>query len=166
MSYSITIGEARISAPEPSEADEGRQPSVRAIGATHPEAPTFPGDDMTGNGNARHPGYSAWAEFTRAVGLHDFFFDESVGVMRSHPGAAMLTQTHHARVLGALLRYRERRPDARPGWREPMDGASPFDGPWKPETEGLDPDLARLVWLEWWVRWALDNCTVPVIANT
>ena len=24
----------------------------------------------------------------------------------------------------------------------------------------------RLVWLEWWVRWALDNCTIPVIANT
>lgn len=26
--------------------------------------------------------------------------------------------------------------------------------------------LDRLVWLRWWMRWALDNCKVPVIANS
>lgn len=27
-------------------------------------------------------------------------------------------------------------------------------------------DLDRLVWLRWWMRWALDHCKVPVIANS
>jgi hypothetical protein len=31
--------------------------------------------------------------------------------------------------------------------------------------DGQDFHGARLVWLEWWVRWALDNCKVPVIYN-
>ena len=166
MGYDIKIGEARVVAPEPSKADEGCTPRIGAVGATHPEAPTFPGDGMTGNSNDRSSAYSSWSNFVRAVGLNDLFFGKEAGLMREHPGAAMLTETHHARILGALVADRASRPDARPGWREPMDGARPFEGPWKPETEGLDPDIARLVWLEWWVRWALDNCTIPVIANT
>ena len=27
----------------------------------------------------------------------------------------------------------------------------------------LDDTLQRLIWFDWWVRWALDNCTEPVI---
>jgi hypothetical protein len=25
--------------------------------------------------------------------------------------------------------------------------------------------LARLIWLDWWMRWALENCETPAIEN-
>ena len=149
MGYDITIGEARMQFPEASEAEEGVEPRIIAARTTHPDAPVFEGDGLTGNGNDRHPSYSGWSNFCGAAGLSDFFFDKSVGLMREHPGVAMLTQTHHARVLGALIGYRERNPGAVPGFGGSGDGT-----------------LARLVWLEWWVRWALANCKVPAMRNT
>lgn len=176
MSYSITIGEAFLLPPDESEAAEWPHISVGARGATHPDAPTFPGDDMTGNSSSRHPSYTAWAEFCREVGLYRMFYGveahetrnrgRNSGLMSAHPGAALLTRAHHAEIVAALDRYRTEHPDARPGWAECVEDGHWLNGPWKPETDGLDGNLARLVWLEWWVRWALDNCRVPTLRNT
>lgn len=175
MGYDITIGEAFISPPDADEAAEWPHISINARDAAHPDAPTFPGDGMTGKGNSRHPSYSAWAEFCRGVGLHRLFYGReahephssarNAGLMSAHPGAVLLTRAHHAQIAAALDRYRSEHPDARPGWAEPVEGGDPFRGPWKPETEGLDGNLARLIWLEWWVRWALDHCKVPTLWN-
>lgn len=175
MGYSITIGEAVLSPPDAGDADECPAISVRAEGAAHPDAPVFPGDAATDNTSSRHPSYTAWAEFCEHAGLHRLFYGcdrgssrdarDGSGLFHHHPGAALLTRKHHAQIAAALDRYRTQQPDARPGWVEHVEGGNPFHGPWKPETEGLDPNLARLLWLEWWVRWALDNCKVPTIYN-
>ena len=173
MGYSITIGEGYVVAADAADIDRHyASPEVRvcARGTTHPSAPTCPGDELTANSNYRAPSYTGWTDFTKATGLHDLFYGpedgRGPGLMSAHPGCARLTRAHHARIAAALDRYRSEHPDARPGWREQVEGGHWHNGPWKPETEGLDGNLARLIWLEWWVRWALDNCAMPVIYNS
>lgn len=176
MGYNITIGTAFINPPDESEAAEWPHIGVRVEGTSHPDAPTFPGDGMTGNGSTRSPSYSAWAAFCRNVGLHRLFYGReahephepgrNAGLMSEHPGAVLLTKAHHAEIAAALDRYRTTHPGARPGWPVPAEGGNDFDGPYTPETINLDGDLARLIWLEWWVRWALDSCAIPALRNT
>ena len=140
MGYDIKIGEACVVAPAGAgEADEGVPPRIWAVGATHPEAPA---PDIGHPHNGIAPSYGGWSGFADAVGLRDLFFDEKTGLMRDHPGAAVLTRKHHARIHAELV--------------DIVDGVNSVG----------DDHRQRLVWLEWWVRWALDNCTIPVIANT
>ena len=40
------------------------------------------------------------------------------------------------------------------------------DGTWGAPDEGkYDYQLARLLWLEWWVEWAIENAGRPAIEN-
>lgn len=169
MGYSLTIGEAEMRVPS---AEEVRKrwcsPHIRVIAkeAVSADAPTFPGDGLTSNSSSRSPSYSGWHDFCRETGLTELFYSEESGLLREHPGCVVLTSDHLTEIATALDRYRTMRPGARPGWREPIDGGDWYRGPFKPETEGLDGNLARLIWLEWWTRWALANCKVPALWNT
>lgn len=167
MGYNITIGEAVIETPDLEYADEcGYDITVSARGECHDGAPNFSGDSMTGRSNGRSPGYSAWTDFCRSAGIYDLFYNKDGGLMRKHPGTAFLAPKHGVAIGAALDKYRTLHPDAKPGWPEPVEGGHWHLGPWKPETEGLDGTLARLIWLDYWVQWALKNCTVPVLRNT
>lgn len=146
MGYSIYIGEAVIK-----DDDDHVWLGVKQI--EHPEAPFFPNDSMTGRTNGRHPSYGGWAEFTRETGLYDLFFDKENGLMAEHPGVAKLLPKHHARVKTAL-EFRQVVSKGAPGF-PPMG-----------KTDGSDPMLARLIWLEWWMRWALANCKCPALENS
>jgi hypothetical protein len=140
MSYSIYIGEE---AP-----DEDDPDATRVYRVESPDAPEFEGDRMTGKGNHRHARYSQWTDFTREAGLYDLFFDKQCGLMREHPDTQRLTVKHLREVERALDDWRRHHPRARPGW-----GAK------------QDPILARLVWLQFWVKWTLGNCKRPAIHN-
>lgn len=154
MSYDIYIGEAQID-----DDRDGYEMRIVVKAFDHPEAPSFPNDELTGKGNHRHPGYSAWSDFTKDAGLHDLFFEEDTGLMSRHPGAFRLTNEHHQQVAAALDKWTTEHPDTTPGF---MD----YDYR-KHETIGPSYDYmkARLVWLEWWMRWALANCETPTIYN-
>lgn len=174
MSYDIYIGEARLDVPGPEDTD-GNEIVCDVASFTHPEAPAFPGDDMTGHSNGRHPGYSQWTHFCEEVGLHDLFFGarrdkttgrsaRDVGLMTKHPGCYLLRQSDLDEV-----RLARRRWEARP-WRatERIAGWDP-NSTWTTPAESMDQrydnHLARLLWLEWWITWALANCKVPAIYN-
>lgn len=166
MSYDIYIGEAEIDVPDE---DDGNELTVRVRGIAHDDAPSFPGDEMTGNGNSRHPGYSQWADFCRAVGLHDLFFDKTgdvPGLMVEHPGCVVLRRSHGDAIHKSLAAWRTQCAGKVAGW----DPNADFMGKAKPGTtlapEGhYDGNLARLVWLDWWVRWALAECKTPALYN-
>ena len=193
MSYDIYIGEAALDLPDP---DEHNHLAVEVRGASHPDAPVFPGDSMTGNGNGRHPGYSQWTDFTRTAGICDLFFDKEEGLMREHPGCCLLRQRDLDRVRFALDQWRSKHQGTVPGFgdREHYDQEIARIGAWldsgagdaEPERKAcvaetlaerkrdaaalppsgtFDPVLARLIWLEWWMAWALKNCTTPAIHN-
>jgi hypothetical protein len=171
MGYTITIGNAvpRV----PTNLDEDIEPDWTVEGATHPEAPSFPGDGMTGKGSDRSPSYGGWAEFLDAAGLRDLFFGargdggnwtRDVSLMRKHPGVALLRPSDLLEIRHARIQW-----EAKP-WpaEERIAGWDP-DLKWS-DTREPDPKydgvLARLIWLEWWVEWALANCKLPAVGNT
>ena len=154
MGYSFTIGNARP------EHDKGDFPYLSARwvvdGVTHPDAPVFPNDEMTGNGNSRHPSYTVWSDFCRAVGLYEFFYDAYGHLRAGHPGCIRLTKADADLISAALARYRQKAA-LPPGFEEVWR----YDSPAR-----YDYLLARLIWLDWWVRWAVENCETPAIQNT
>lgn len=193
MSYDIYIGEAVLVAPDP---EEHNRMSVKVRGVSQPDAPTFPEDGMTGNGNSRHPGYSQWTDFTRTASIYDLFFDKEEGLMREHPGCFLLRQRDLDRVRFALDQWRSKHQGTVPGFgdREYFEKEIARLKPWvesgaldaEPERKAcvaarladyqrdmaalppsgtFDPVLARLIWLEWWMAWALANCKTPAIHN-
>src|SRR5439155_19741432 len=122
-------------------------------------APTFPNDKMTGNSNNRHPSYSGWSHFCDVTGLSDLFFDRETGLMREHAGLQPLKPEHALVIDQALRKWREAHPCTVPGFED----WNPLDRTYT-ET-GVDPILARLMWLDWWVKWALKNCEMPAMRN-
>lgn len=170
MSYSIYIGNAVL---ESEWASEYGEPRAEWVVRPHAEvdAPTFPHDGMTGNGNGRHPSYSQWAEFCRLTGLHGLFYgvDEpdgrrhDGGILSRHPGIVPLTPDMLATVREACERWREAHPGAVPGWD--FDPTFPPADAQDDGVRGRDSILARLLWLEWWMDWALRTCERPAIYN-
>jgi hypothetical protein len=156
MSHDIYIGQAEIRVPARADVEAGHvENDLRVVVETHdePGAPEFPGDEMTGRGNHRHPAYSAWSEFCDATGLAGMFFDRERGLMREAPLTVALLPAHLAAVRAARERWVAARPDAVPGFG--CDGAG----------REYDAVLARLLWLEYWIGWALATCEVPAIYN-
>ena len=115
----------------------------------HKDAPVFKGDELTGDGNSRHPGYGAWGDFCGDVGLGDLFFNRNAGLMREHPGTFRLEPQHTEAISAALKRYHTKHPNTTPRFGNSDEEAC----------------LARLIWLDWWARWAVTNCKVPAIHN-
>lgn len=161
MSYDIYIGNADLdydADPDYPRVVVGVEPEV------HPDAPEFPGDKMTGKGNSRHPGYSNWTDFTRQTGLYDLFFSHETGLMRQHPGAQVLLPAQVQAVELERKAWEDSHPDSKPGWCM-CEKCNNFHREKDKEHRELDGTLARLLWLEWWMKWALDNCDMPTIHN-
>lgn len=169
MSYDIYIGEAKIGEIEPDD-DPGVALDVVVASTEHPKAPEFPGDEMTGKSNGRHPGYSQFAEFCERVGLYGLFFDKWRGLMREHPGTVALDKTHLQEVRRALDAHRTKFKNIAPGWCK-CEACDEFVREEKrtPHIPAIvqcaSGDLARLIWFEWWMSWALENCKRPALYN-
>lgn len=166
MGYTITIGNAVLKdySDDPDGWDGQYVARFDVAKVTHPDAPTFPHDEMTGQSNERSPSYTAWADTMRAANLGGVFHPEGTEsdarnfyAFAQHPGCQVITPGMLAQVSAAVVRWRETH-DLPPGfmgwdWNEP-----------EPTTH--DATLARLLWLEWWMDWALKNCERPAIANS
>jgi hypothetical protein len=162
MGYNIYIGDAK---PEFSKDDGELWARWTVNGMALPDAPTFPNDEVTGNGNCRSPSYVGWSEFCEAVGLHDLFLEKWEGLMGEHPGCKMLHKEHLLQVQAALEKWK------RTATKDPGFSGWPKHNPdtnqWETPDDGkYDHNLARLIWLEFWMRWALENCETPAIANS
>lgn len=159
MGYNIYIGNATPFW----EATEGEERmGWRVEPAKSDDAPTFPNDGMTANTNSRYPSYTGWDNFCHAAGIHPLFYDQYEGLLREHSGIQILTKKHHLIVKGALESFKIQHPTTVPGFKgEPLSGeVEPFAG------DEFSHTLARLIWLEWWMRWALGNCEHPAVQNS
>lgn len=125
----------------------------------HLDAPVFANDESSNNSNGRHPSYSAWSDFCDETGLSDLFFNNQVGLMREHPGFHMLTSNHGRVISDALTQWKDSHPNAIPGFEVFSWGDDDV------AEVGYDPTLARLIWLEYWATWALENCENAGIRN-
>jgi hypothetical protein len=166
MGYTFTIGNARL---RYHKGDESI--SIEAVPATHQDAPAH--DPFVGIGNSRSPSYTAWTDFCKDAGIYELFYGQgwsredrrylpcSEGFHREkplrdeHPGAVPLLPADLEYVRAARIR------------REKTNGGRPA-GFWEDDgtDNGNDHTLARLLWLEFWIDWALENCEIPIIQNT
>lgn len=153
MGYNFTVGNA---VPEHSK-EYFPELSARwhVEGAELPDAPHLP-NDVAGHTNCRSPSYSVWADFCRSTGLYGLFYDEQGHLHAGHPGCIGITQEDADVVTAALSRYRAKS-TLLPGFEEGWD----YEGP-----ANYDYHLARLMWLEWWMQWAVKNCETPAIENS
>lgn len=166
MGYTITIGNAVLvdygDAPDDWDGQYVARFEVKL--ETHSEAPAFPGDEMTGQSNQRSPSYSAWEDTMREAGLGGLFHPPGTEpetrnyfAFPEHPGCQAITPAMLATVSAAIAR------------RQEVSSKPPgFMGrKWQPGDPGpYDACLARLLWLEWWMAWALKNCVRPAIQNS
>lgn len=172
MGYNLCIGEAYLEGSK-----EDCYLRVWAMPEAHDEAPTFPNDELTGNSNSRSPGYSAWTDFCRDVGLYGLFyglngkripymepdptFHRGSPLLAEHPGAAVINEQDVLVIKQALDRHVARHGDLTPGFRD-----------WHERDEDAPPNAmecaqrARLLWLHYWCDWAVKNCKLPVLVNS
>ena len=153
MGFSFIIGNAVV------ERDGDGGYCVMVADASHPDAPSN-GDDSHKT-NYRTPGYIVWKEFATAVGIADLFYGpegkQDGPLLAADP--AELKEEHYQIIHVALLDYKAKHPDAVPGYSTRYD-SSVHDYVTDPNPN-LDGNLDRLMWLDFWIRWALDNCEYP-----
>lgn len=146
MGYSIYIGEASFETGL-EYGDNDIYITVKEIESE--DAPYWEGEDISGKTNGRHPSYTAFSRFCDLGGVRDLFFNEQHGLMRSHPGEVVLQKKDYETIKNARIEYQQNNPEAVAGW-----------------SEDKDDILARLIWFEYWFKWALDNCKMPIIKNS
>ncbi len=158
MGYDIYIGEAKM--------DYNKNDIRITVDITYLDgAPVFPNDEMTGNSNARHPSYIGWTDFCKEAGLYDLFFAKYTGLMSSRPGCAPITKDHVLQVRTVLNKWRETVTKL-PGFAGFPTYNKESDSFETPDENIYDHIYARLIWLEFWMAWAVENCEHPAIMNT
>lgn len=148
MGYTITIGELETQA-YPNDGLDCSCIRFDATGVRHDAAPAF--GEPTDYTNSRWPSYGVWHEFMRSVGLGDVFFTEDGHLIGGHPGVRLVTREMVEAVASALAAYRAKHPAL-----QAVLSDNDKDSGW----------LCRLIWLDYWLRWSIDNCKTPVIANS
>lgn len=149
MGYNLTIGELEIQK-NPEDGLDSDCIRFSAKGMHFDHAPAF--GEPTDHTNERWPSYSAWSDFARNAGLYHVLFD-SMGrsLVGGHPGVRLVTKELCDAVENALGNHKKKYPDAR----------ATFEG----EKEEC-ATLCRLIWLDFWLKWAYENCETPVLANS
>ena len=156
MGYTFIIGNAIL------KEDKSDFPRLNSYWEVQPEfsenAPWFPGE-IEQQSNIRSPSYSAWKQFCENTSLYEFFYDERGHLEMGHPGCVGITQPDVDIVSTALKHYKRYKKTGLP------PGFEDFGACYENQPPNYDCDLARLIWLEWWMRWAFENCETPAIQN-
>lgn len=152
MGYTFKIGEAVLTKLE----EDGEVFNVWDVADVELEnAPNFPNDTLTGKSNSRHPSYTAWSDFCSKAGLYNVFYTVRGHLLHGHPGCMPITEELCEVITEALEKYKKTS-TLPPGFEEECY----YNG-----EPNYDYHLARLIWLEWWVGWAFENCENPAICN-
>ena len=162
MGYSLTIGEAvfdvdEVGDDEWTENVQDEYIRVTAESVRRDDAPAF--DEPTDYTNERWPSYSAWFDFCEQVDLLPAIFsmddnDNCTGSLRGgHPGFFPITKAFKAAVDEAYDNWKERYPNVVASYADY-------------ETHPENGAMCRLEWLKYWTDWALENCKMPIFANT
>jgi len=170
MGYTFKIGELRITTETYDEEDEDGNiyqetyDSYDVDSMTLPNAPEFINDPLSGQSNSRSPSYSAWSTFCKNTQLYDLFYDDRGNLIGGHPGYFPITQDV-VDEIDMCTKACQRISTLPPGF-EGMPSYDPImDEHCTPDEGKYDPYLARILWLDFWVKWAFENCKNPAIVN-
>jgi hypothetical protein len=164
MGYNLTIGEAVFDVDEVGDDDwteTVQDELIRVTAATVklPNAPAF--GEPTDHTNQRWPSYTQWYDFCEQVDLLPAMFnineDGSAGSIRGgHPGYFPITKAFKKEVDNAYDNWKTQYPDAKTEYTRLANG----------EYDQANGAMCRLEWLKYWTDWALDNCDMPIFANS
>ncbi len=154
--YHIRIGEAITTTGEDSmDGVKFIRDFVEIRPEQHVDAPDIANDEYC-KVNERSMSGTRWEAFCRESSLERLFGREGTPLFQNWSGLSAVQFTADAvdRVHKALEKYRTAHPAAVPGFT---------DGEWPPSDGVTDPILARLVWLDYWMSWAVQKCEKPSI---
>ena len=170
MGYTLRIGELVVEYHQ--DEDEPRI-DLSAKLSRHDDAPAF--GEPTDYENQRWPSYSVWSNFAEDAGLYPLFFGREKGsgqlsrddaLLAQQPGCVPITEAHRREVNEAMARWKQKYPKATPTFGKPAPEGE-VSGFWSdPDNPEENGKMTRLVWLQYWINWALDNCKQPVFENT
>lgn len=152
MGYVIKVGEVipRI--------DENNVLNWEIESFVHEDCPIFFGDNS--KANTRYPSYSVWGDFCEVMRLEDMFYLRAYDrTPKKAKGVIYLTEADLEMVSNSLAEYRSK-VKIPPGF-EGEDYEPTYTTNYDPKYDG---HLARLIWLEWWMRWAIANCKMPALS--
>lgn len=175
MGYTIMVGNG-VFAPD-DDATHLDDSCIQIEPAELDEAPRL--DRVNPGRNTSWPSYSAVSERAGVLGLHDLFLGPE-GLLRPHPGVVRLTQEHADVLSTALHDLRAQHDDIEPRFLtdEELYNPGPNGEPpgilygrreydWATSRKhSLMVALAWLIWFEFWVGWAVENCKLPAIKNS
>lgn len=161
MGYTFKIGNLT----ETIETDDyGEYTSYNTDSVVLDDAPEFPNDELTGKSNSRSPSYTAWRDFCKSANIESVFYTESGHLICDHPGYMPITQEMIDIIHNRLEEYQQKA-TLPPGF-DGFPSYDPISDTWiSPDKGKYDPTLARLLWLEFWTKWAFQNCKNPAIEN-
>ena len=143
MGYSIGIGEKKREYYEEDDCEFFYTESVELE-----EAPSWEGDELTGKSNQRYPSYTGFSTFCKEADIYSLFYGKH-GILFEHPGFVPLTPIHLNAIKTAKENWIQTHPNTTAGFIDDQDFV-----------------LARLLWFEFWMEWALKNCKEPIIHNS
>jgi hypothetical protein len=149
MGYDLTIGELKI---DINYYGLESYISLSVEGCKLDNAPAY--GEPTDYTNSRWPSYTSWGDAMDFLGLKDLMNY----LIAKHPGCVPLTVDHKKVIDEAHAKFYAKYPNAKAGYAPNEND----DESW-PEENGY---ATRLEWLKFWVDWALENCKVPVFANS
>lgn len=127
-------------------------------------APSFPNDEITGKSNTRSPNYLTWFNFCKETGISNIFYDKS-NFFRWKPFECIKLKYSTLKQIQKARKSWQKTSSKPPGF-EDCPKYNKLTDSWEKVDEGkYDACLARLLWLEWWMDWALVNCENPAIYN-
>jgi len=152
MGYSLSIGEAVMDVVPEDEWGDG-QINITVEEVRNDDAPAF--GEPTDYTNQRWPSYTSWWNFAEFTGMENILFDVDANenIRGGHPGHFLITDMFKDAIDTAMKDYTNKYPDAVPSFED-------F------ENRPHDGHLCRMVWLQYWVDWALENCKNPIFLNT
>lgn len=156
MGYNLTIGNAVIFCDK-----ENDIIRIECEHAEHDDAPAI--TEYTEKTNSRSPSYIQWGEFCRKADIYELFYGSGwnprlskyedcsnefhrVSPLLASTGVALLSIKDYEFVKNARINY------------EKKNGGK--------LTDYQRYNLGRLLWLEFWFKWAVENCEYPCIQNS
>lgn len=172
MGYCIMIGNAAVHVNE-----DDKSLEIRIEKATNVLSPSYENCDT--RSNVRCPSYSWWYEFCEDAGISELFYGVKPRII-SQNGYRCCPDNFHRETalireglsnielisqddLDYIRKARIRRERSN-GGKPPGFFICNEKTNWHCVDNGVDPTLARLLWLEFWMDWALKNCAFPSIS--
>jgi hypothetical protein len=135
------------------------------VRGTHPSdcCANLPHDDpLEPHANWRYVNYAAWQGMAEECDLVAWLTHPQTGLLHTSDLPRSLTEADY-RVVNEAYLLRSVFNEGQPGWAfEPTEEDQLAIGE-LPMQPAYDEYYARLTWLRFWIRWALDHCENPVI---